>query len=313
MNDIKTLKEIGLKEVSRKTYIEVKYLQKMIDKDFEGLNKTNILGFVQILKREYNLNLDDWVEEFEEYLNNNVDSNTPEQLFIDTRPSFWQKKLNLFLVVIFVILIGGFLYSYFYNKGNNLNIVSVGNNTSTILSQAAENLENITMTEDNIAQNTIPEEIENPNETSNGVANLTTESLTVINDTVSDRVVNSSAAAEFSNLTLYDVDDNTSIVNMSKMIHKIAVIKPDRKLWLGIINLEDFSKRDYTISNFLDIDLTKEQLILTGHSFFNIENANGSDSLNFNTADVRRLVVKDGAIKEISGDEFRALNRGRNW
>ncbi|MDR0468022.1 MAG: hypothetical protein LBG67_04140 [Campylobacteraceae bacterium] len=134
-SDIKVLKEIGLKEVSRKTYIEVKYLQRMVDKDFANLNRANTLGFVKILKREYNLDLSNWAKEFEEYLKENEDEVADEQLFIDTKPNFWHNKTYILLIVVFIVLLGGFLYSYFYNRNSNI----LPTTTDTIFTQAVEN------------------------------------------------------------------------------------------------------------------------------------------------------------------------------
>lgn len=65
--DIKILEKIGLQEVCRKTHIEVKQLEYMINNQFDKLNKINTLGFVKILSREYKLDLSDWLEGFYDY------------------------------------------------------------------------------------------------------------------------------------------------------------------------------------------------------------------------------------------------------
>ena len=47
--DIRVLEKIGLHEVCKKTHIEVKQLEYMINADYGKLNKINTLGFVKIL------------------------------------------------------------------------------------------------------------------------------------------------------------------------------------------------------------------------------------------------------------------------
>jgi hypothetical protein len=54
-NDIRVLEKIGLQEVCKRTHIEVKQLEYMINNQYEKLNKINTLGFVKILSREYKL------------------------------------------------------------------------------------------------------------------------------------------------------------------------------------------------------------------------------------------------------------------
>ena len=60
MDDFSVLEEIGLKEVSNKTHIEVKYLEYIINSKFDKLNRSTTVGFVKILSREYKLDLTDW-------------------------------------------------------------------------------------------------------------------------------------------------------------------------------------------------------------------------------------------------------------
>ena len=66
-NDIRVLEKIGLQEVCKKTHIEVKQLEYMINNQYDKLNKINTLGFVKILSREYKLDLTDWLEGFHDY------------------------------------------------------------------------------------------------------------------------------------------------------------------------------------------------------------------------------------------------------
>ena len=66
-NDIKVLEKIGLQEVCKKTHIEVKQLEFMINRQYDKLNKINTIGFVKILSREYKLDLTDWLEGFYDY------------------------------------------------------------------------------------------------------------------------------------------------------------------------------------------------------------------------------------------------------
>jgi hypothetical protein len=58
------LKELGLKEVSDKTFINQDNLATLLEKDFENINKTKALGFIQILQREFNVDLSELKKEY---------------------------------------------------------------------------------------------------------------------------------------------------------------------------------------------------------------------------------------------------------
>jgi len=61
---IKKLKEIGLKEISNKTFINKENLEHLLNKDFKKLHKTKALGFIQILEREFEVDLKELKNEY---------------------------------------------------------------------------------------------------------------------------------------------------------------------------------------------------------------------------------------------------------
>ena len=117
MDDIKVLKEIGLKKVSNETHIEQKYLQYMVNCDFDKLDYVNTLGFIKILSREYNVDLSEFREAFEEYWNENRRSDEDEGLFIVVEDSSkGTKKFLIFILVIVFVATIGMLFSIFKDK-----------------------------------------------------------------------------------------------------------------------------------------------------------------------------------------------------
>jgi hypothetical protein len=63
-NGIDILKDIGLKNVSNKTFINLENLTYLLDKDFEKLHKTKALGFIQILQRDFNVDLSELKDDY---------------------------------------------------------------------------------------------------------------------------------------------------------------------------------------------------------------------------------------------------------
>ena len=60
-------------EVYQRTYISVDEFNALKNKNFEIFNRTKATGLMKILKREYDLDMDDWMEEYEAYKKENDD------------------------------------------------------------------------------------------------------------------------------------------------------------------------------------------------------------------------------------------------
>ena len=73
MDSIKRLKELGAEEISRRTHIDKRHIERIINKDFENLKKINTLGFVKIINRECGVDMSGWMSEYEEYLGGSDD------------------------------------------------------------------------------------------------------------------------------------------------------------------------------------------------------------------------------------------------
>jgi len=124
MDNIKKLKEIGLKKVSDETHIEQKYLQYMVDCDFEKLNRINTLGFVKILSRAYEVDLSAWSEAFEEYWAQTHKDDEDKGLFIVVDDKKQSRKLLIFILIVILIATVSFLFALFENKINLDNYIN---------------------------------------------------------------------------------------------------------------------------------------------------------------------------------------------
>lgn len=67
MKGFEELEKLDPIEVYQRTYISVDEFNAIKNKNFEIFNRTKATGLMKILKREYDLDLDDWMEEYEAY------------------------------------------------------------------------------------------------------------------------------------------------------------------------------------------------------------------------------------------------------
>lgn len=59
------LKEVGAAEICKATKIASKNIHSILEKRYESLSRVHARGFIQILEREYKIDLSAWVKEFD--------------------------------------------------------------------------------------------------------------------------------------------------------------------------------------------------------------------------------------------------------
>ncbi len=63
--NLQILREVGVAEICKATKIASKNIHSILEKRYESLSKVHARGFIQILEREYKIDLSAWVKEFD--------------------------------------------------------------------------------------------------------------------------------------------------------------------------------------------------------------------------------------------------------
>ncbi len=63
--NLQILKEVGVAEICKATRIASKNIHSILEKRYESLSRVHARGFIQILEREYKIDLSAWMKEFE--------------------------------------------------------------------------------------------------------------------------------------------------------------------------------------------------------------------------------------------------------
>ena len=317
----KKLQDLNLKEVSIKTQIEVKFLEALVEKDFETLRRFNVKGFIKILNREYELDFDDFLEEYENYLNENniqVLVKSKNNMITPKLDSYHPQKkfsfLPIIIIVVFIaIIVAGVYYfdsikDFFDNEENNASVNSVTN----MVNEAEFNLKNlkndvlIVENEENTSPNTDEENIDEKNADETSADANTTQNDTE-NNTTSEMKIDEE------NQNLENITQNTEIAeeNLSSA-QKQVEFKANMKIWVGLIDLDTYRKTTSVEEGDFNISLDKDRLILTGAAALNVINEEGQEE-NFPAGTSKRFLIKDGKIKSITLAEFMKLNKGKEW
>lgn len=109
--DLKKLKAIGAQKIYEKTHISRVNIEYILNKSFDKLPKVQFRGFITILEREYKVDLQDVLAEFEAHTAK--DEEIVQYMKIDTKDyGKLNKKLIVFALFV-TLLVGYFIISHF--------------------------------------------------------------------------------------------------------------------------------------------------------------------------------------------------------
>ena len=131
MNAEKFFKTHSLEEISKKTKISPISLRLIRNKEFEKIPKVKFLGFIKIIQKAYNIDLNDLIEEYNTQTpQKNIQKNPQNSI-----PQKQKHKNSIFFIALLafiLIILGGFLL---FNKLNSQKSAPIADNTPIIKKQ----------------------------------------------------------------------------------------------------------------------------------------------------------------------------------
>ncbi len=333
IDSVKYLMDLGLKEVSNKTFIHQEELKRFLSGNFENINQTKAMGFIQILQREYRIDLSDLKEKYISYTKENIDSKpkVKESLMMEEVKS--EERTKSFFSVVFLLLAVGAI-AYLINKYNLLNFDKPMNiSTATIKEKKSDSIDLNKIVLNNPKpkiekkEETKKEEVKNEldlnkvlEENKKDNTQETTEQGAVVQTATDNNNLDlSKLNSELSNDDINQVaieqnttSDEQNSSNNNAVTNELYIM-PDSKVWIGTINLETLKKHDFLTprGKKVDIDTSKNQLIMIGHKFVKIY-LNG-EKIKFKRKGPIRFKYINGELTEINRKEFNELAKGRQW
>ena len=306
-NDIRILEKIGLQEVCKRTHIEVSQLEHMIHNQYEKLNKINTLGFVKILSREYKLDLTDWLEGFHDYWAEHKaeDDARTEKIFIHVKSDRPYKK-GAWIFLVLVLISGIFGLISIFKIDINFDIMNLLDKTKIETNQTSAFQGTPVIQE---TANSLGVKVEERVIETNS-SNSTVEAIVVsIDENLTRKTESNDTNSVIASPIPTLIESNTALV--SNVPKNSAIIIPSRRIWIGFVDLETFTRKESLSDQNITIDLTKHQILKTGNGFFKLSYDGSVED--FTEQGSTRLLVENGAIKKISEEKFIELNRGKNW
>lgn len=268
------LKSLDANDVYIKTHVSQAVFNNIINKRFDKLKSVQTKGQISVLENAYNLNLSEWLAEYNEYLNTmQPKTQTLDKLALESKEiktkSFPKVWIFAPLILLLIVVVLFSIKNSVDLDINETNLTSETNETNLSLLLNAPLDSNVTANLDvNVTENT-----------------AVTTKQPELNTTVAQAAIAAPVGAI-----------------------KFELI-PKRKLWLGIYYTNEDNKSDFRddVNTTQLLNSNRPQLIVIGPSFFTIKI--GDSTIESNNDGVTRYMYdpSDKKLKFISKQEFEAI------
>lgn len=311
MNEaIEKLKNIGLVRISQETHISAVKLENILEKRFSVLDSTTAHGFIQILEREYNVDLSEWMQEFDAYLAEASEAVPEDKLFVTPQSKRQNLRWVLYVVLLAALGIGGYA-GYQMFKQDISELISDFQESET--SEPGEPIDPPEIPETPV----ISEEPSEPDESGTEMEMETSEETGMLENNLSEVPIAEEAVLPDGEAETesFETEASETLEAVETPIlteaAKILGIEPNVRLWVGIINLETFRKRDFITTEGFELNTSFPQLLVLGHGDVRLKI--DDNVTNLQERNPVRLHYDGEMLNIISIQEFRNLNRGEIW
>ncbi len=291
-------------EIFKKTYIAPKIIRALIEEDFKKLSsKSKALGFIKILEKQLGLDLTELRQKVEEYYEDKIDYQNAFAIEEKGIEHHTNPFLKIFLFII-ILIAGIYLYfdkfapkeehkakKEFFAPSKNSSTLSSQSSLSSISSSLQSSSASVEALEEKRSQETpkvvVAQEVNGTQE-----ANRTQNMAQIVEENITQ-------ATEI-NTTQEELAITPSIT-----------IIPKRKLWVGIIYLDNYKRKNYLTSSPIELNTSRDQLIVTGHGMLQID-ING-EIQDFSEKGKQRFLYRAGELERIDRKTFKQYNRGKDW
>ncbi|MGP1580234.1 MAG: hypothetical protein ACTTH5_04360 [Wolinella sp.] len=310
------LKEIGYREIGEKTHIAHNRVLAILDKQYGSFDRTTALGFVRILEREYEVDLSEWVQEFENYRATQNSAQSPQNaegksIDVDFKyatsmskylEKTWLRRFLMLLLFLVVGFAGYYVYQQHFKSFSHILPPSTGINPE--LSSATDSLE---------AARALYDGTSSAQEIPAVQGNLAENGEeTNVKNSVSVEIPTPNVEAGGSPLASETTQESTPSESQEGGNERGISLHIEHRMWLGIIYLDRRERITDTVLGDYKIDTTRNQLILTGHGVFALTNNGKTRQYNGGSPMRFKYDVKKG-LSMITLEEFMAQNGGREW
>jgi cytoskeletal protein RodZ len=273
---LEELRNIDYEVIASKAHIVQTTLDDILNKRFDRLHPVKAKGFIKILERELDLDLSDWMQEFDAYYSvKEPEIPTIDKLNAEAIESEKKGFSKITLTILFLAIIGVIAY-----------VVRL-QTSSGVETNASAHLQNeINDTNANVAFN-ISFDANGSDKNGTKDANATEQNKTAV-DVNAAKVVKPALPS-------------------APVAAQIFYVEPTKKVWIGIRYMDTNKSRwfETVAEHRFDFNTSREQLIAFGHAQVKI--VSGANTIESRAGGKIRYYYKDGKLREVSEEEYNKL------
>ncbi|MGX3010689.1 hypothetical protein ACWIUD_03870 [Helicobacter sp. 23-1044] len=300
MKCIDELQKVGVEKIASKTRITQEKITNILNYKYEAFNKAHARGFTQIIEREFEVDMSEWMEALNNY---HSEPKAQDELIKEIENIKVEKKdksnvILVALLVAFVVIFGAlFVYKNFIAESSVDSAdlaVALSENGADLANDSTENDTDSAIDSANLT------DFADISQNAESNANNKDSSLATL-------AQNDKVEADSAN----PATTTTIIIPAESTFNELTII-PNEPLWVGIIDLKTHKKQQFSIDKKRTITLDDDKIIRTGHSFFSIDAPNFKRE--FLGGDQKYLLYKtESGVTELTHKQFLELNKGEEW
>lgn len=292
MGDFEKLKSMKIDEIYNKTYVAHNNIEAIVNKEFDKLNRFKAFGFINIIEKKYGFDLSDLKAEADVYF-----KSIEKEKIVEVKEENPIKDIDKKWIILGVVALILFLVLIFQGDSEETDTKVQEVAVEQELKQEVQEdkiLEEFIEDEDYLVKK---DELQEDNISQNNTA--LPEQLPI---EIKEEVVVQEAKKE----VVISKEKKEPTLTLPKI-----TIAPKQQIWVGVIYLDNHSKKEYLTTNTITLDTAKEHIIVTGHGHLVIS-IDGVKT-DYASNDKLRFLYKDNELKLINMEIFKGLNNGKSW
>lgn len=302
MSDLERFRTMDVDEVHKKTFIAPRIIEALQNEDFKKLgSRARALGFIKIIEREMHVDLQELRQKVEQYYGDALDYKSA--FVVQEQQKNYKKTALQIGGTLLLLVIAGAIYFFFLTPQKESPAVSLSEENITAMSKPAQ--EKLTDAKQESVQ-TIQEE--NSSEEKETAQTATTLQKADANQSLQETNTTQATAtlqAQEANTTEHN---STQTAATTPKPFSLAIV-PNKRIWVGIIYLDNHKRKVYSTSEPIELNTSRDQLIIAGHTRFHII----EDGEEQNISGVRYFLYREGKLMPLSKEELKRYNKGRVW
>ncbi len=287
------LKGLDTEAIVQRTKISHSNIVKMLGRDFGAFKKVQFFGFISILEREYRVDLHSLREEYLEASALEQPTSLHPEYFLGAPR---KRSLGKLWGIALLFLVGLVVYMLLPQTPQTPHLV-LPETEHPLIVKAKEQLEAARQQESLEENNTqypepiMPEKME-------------------VQSGILEPETNATLQEEQAVAPIVTAAEKVMTPTPSNVEAELVLI-PSRRLWLGIIDMDDGTKIQTVTQDPYEINATKRWRMVLGHGYVEVR-ING-ETKTYQTPEKLWLAYENGRLDELDAETFRQQNGGKSW